>query len=76
MATWTCSSVRDAPNRYIRHEVQLRRAIENGHSIADGITDTSLGSLTVYARNKLASWQATGHPLVGPTYVEVQSLPG
>jgi hypothetical protein len=41
---------------------------------ADGITDTSLGSLTMYARNKLASWQATGHPLVGPAYTEVQSL--
>jgi hypothetical protein len=25
---------------------------------ADGITDTSLGSLTIYARNVLASWQA------------------
>jgi hypothetical protein len=57
---------------------QLRRAIANGHAIAiaDGITDISLGlgSLTAYARNKLASWQATDHPLVGPTYAEVQSL--
>jgi hypothetical protein len=55
-------------------EQQLRRAIANGHAIADGITDTSLGSLTTYARNKLASWQATDHPLVGPTYAEVQPL--
>jgi hypothetical protein len=46
------------------------------YAIADGITDISLGlgSLTAYARNKLASWQATDHPLVGPTYAEVQSL--
>jgi Fe-S cluster biosynthesis and repair protein YggX len=57
-------------------EQQLRRAIANGHAIAiaDGITDISLGSLTTYARKKLASWQATYHPLVGPTYTEVQSL--
>jgi hypothetical protein len=34
---------------------------------ANGITDTGPGSLTMHARNKLASWQATGHPLVGPT---------
>jgi hypothetical protein len=55
-------------------EQQLRRAIANGRAIADGTTDTSLGSLTTYARNTLASWQATDHPLVGPTYAEVQSL--
>jgi hypothetical protein len=55
-------------------EQQLRRTIANGHAIADGITDTSPGSLTTYARNKLVSWQATDHPLVGPTYAEVQSL--
>jgi hypothetical protein len=43
---------------------------------ADGITDTSLGSLDMYPRNKLASWQATGHPLLGPIYTEVQCRAG
>jgi hypothetical protein len=55
-------------------EQQLRRAIANDHAVSDGITDTSPGSLITYARNKLASWQATDHPLVGPTYAAVQSL--
>jgi hypothetical protein len=43
---------------------QLRRssAVGNSHSIADGIFDTSPGSLTMYVRDKPASWLATGHP--------------
>jgi hypothetical protein len=35
---------------------------------ADGTTDTSPGPMAMRARNKLISWQATGHPLVGPAY--------
>jgi hypothetical protein len=43
-------------------------------SIADVITDSSLASLTMCVRNKLASWQATGHPLVGPTHADAEVL--
>ena len=40
----------------------LRLAIMGAHAIADGLTDTDVASLRVYATNKLAQWERARTP--------------